>query len=172
MQIAQWHFVSLRWRHNGRDCASYHQHHDCLLNRLFGRRSKLTSKLRVTGLCVGNSPGTGEFPAQMASNAENISIWWRHHVWHNSVKRNRYLEYIMARCLPIAVTSWAHWRHKSPSSRCVTQPFVQAHIEEYIKAPCHWPLWGGFNKNKNKNKKTLFRVGIYKTKQHEHQNGR
>ena len=22
---------------------------------------------------------TGEFPAQRASNAENISIWWRHH---------------------------------------------------------------------------------------------
>ena len=36
-------------------------------------------KTRVTGLCVGNSPVTGEFPAQMASNAENISIWWRHH---------------------------------------------------------------------------------------------
>ena len=33
----------------------------------------------VTGLCVENSPGTGEFPAQMASNAENVSIWWRHH---------------------------------------------------------------------------------------------
>ena len=41
---------------------------------------KKTSKLRVTGLCAGNSPGTGEFPAQMASNAENVSIWWRHHV--------------------------------------------------------------------------------------------
>ena len=27
-----------------------------------------------------NSPGTGEFLAQMASNAENVSIWWRHHV--------------------------------------------------------------------------------------------
>ena len=53
--------------------------HDCLLNRLFGRRSKKTSKLRVTGLCVVNSPGTGEFPAQMASIAENVSIWWRHH---------------------------------------------------------------------------------------------
>ena len=38
-----------------------------------------TSKLRVTGLCVGNSPETGEFPAQMASNAQNVSIWWRHH---------------------------------------------------------------------------------------------
>ena len=22
----------------------------------------------------------GEFPAQMASNAENVSIWWRYHV--------------------------------------------------------------------------------------------
>ena len=28
---------------------------------------------------MGNSPETSEFPAQMASNAENISIWWRHH---------------------------------------------------------------------------------------------
>ena len=31
-------------------------------------------------LC-GNSPGTGEFPAQMASNSETVSIWWRHHEW-------------------------------------------------------------------------------------------
>ena len=49
-------------------------------DRLFRRRSKKTSKLRITGLCAGNSPGTDEFPAQMASNAENVSIWWRHHV--------------------------------------------------------------------------------------------
>ena len=37
-----------------------------------------TLTLSVTGLCVGNSPLTVEFPAQMASNAENVSIWWRH----------------------------------------------------------------------------------------------
>ena len=49
------------------------------IHRLFRRMSKKTSKLRVTDLCVGNSPGTGEFPAQMASDAENVSIWWRHH---------------------------------------------------------------------------------------------
>ena len=67
--------TTLQWRHNGRDSVSNHQPHDCLLNRLFRRRSKKTSKLRVTGLCGG----TGEFPAQMASNAENVSIWWRHH---------------------------------------------------------------------------------------------
>ena len=54
---------------------------DCLVNRLLRRRSKKTSKLRVTGLCVGNSPVTGEFPAQMASNSDFFSIWWRHHVF-------------------------------------------------------------------------------------------
>ena len=69
----------LQWRHNERDRVSNHQPHDCLFNRLFTRRSKKTSKVRVTGFCVGNSPLTGEFPAQRASNAENVSIWWRHH---------------------------------------------------------------------------------------------
>ena len=76
---------SLQWRHNGRDSVSNHQLHDCLLNRLFRRRSKKTSKLCVTGLSAGNSPGTGEFPAQVASDAENVSIWWRHHVLVNWV---------------------------------------------------------------------------------------
>ena len=33
-----------------------------LLNRLFWRRSKKTSKLRVTGLCAGNSPGPVNSP--------------------------------------------------------------------------------------------------------------
>ena len=61
----------LLWRHNWCDGASNHQTHDCLLNRLFKRRSKKTSKLCATGLCEGNSPVIGEFPAQMASNAEN-----------------------------------------------------------------------------------------------------
>ena len=51
----------------------------------FRRISKKTSKLHVTGLCEGNSPVTGEFPAQRASNAENVSIWWRHHVIHENV---------------------------------------------------------------------------------------
>ena len=71
--------ATLRWRHNGRDGVSNHQPHHYLLNRLFRRRSKKASKLCVTGLCARNSPGTGEFPAQMASNAGNIFIWWRHH---------------------------------------------------------------------------------------------
>ena len=44
-----------------------------------GGDQRKNSKLPVTGLCAGNSPVTDEFPAQMASNTENISIWWRHH---------------------------------------------------------------------------------------------
>ena len=62
-------YQNIKWRHNERDGVSNHQPHDCLLNRLFRRRSKKTSKLRVTGLCAGNSPVTCEFPAQRASNA-------------------------------------------------------------------------------------------------------
>ena len=60
----------LQWRHNEHDGASNHQPYDCLLNRLFRRRSKKTSNLRATGLCDGNSPLTGEFPSQWASNTE------------------------------------------------------------------------------------------------------
>ena len=52
----------LEWRHNDHDDVSNHQPHGCLLNRLFRRRSKKTSKLRVTGLCVGNSPGPVNSP--------------------------------------------------------------------------------------------------------------
>ena len=66
--------ISLQWR----DGVSNHQPHDCSLNRLFRCRSKETPKLLVPGLYAGNSPVTGEFPALRTSNAENISIWWRH----------------------------------------------------------------------------------------------
>ena len=52
----------LQWRHNDHDGVSNHQSHGCLLKRLFRRRSKKTSKLRVIGLCVGNSPGPVNSP--------------------------------------------------------------------------------------------------------------
>ena len=73
------HTNKLQWRHNGQDDVSNHQPHDCILSRIFRRRSKKISKLHVTGLCMGNSSLAGEVPAQMASNTENVSIWWRHH---------------------------------------------------------------------------------------------
>ena len=75
--------ITLQWRHNGHNSVSNHQPYDFLLNCLFRRIWKKTSKLRVIGLCVGNSLLTGEFPAQMASNAGNVFIWWRHHGYQN-----------------------------------------------------------------------------------------
>ena len=71
--------VALKWRHNERDGVSNHRRLHCLLNCWFRRRSKKTATLGVTGLCAGNSPVPGEFPAQKASNAEYVFIWWRHH---------------------------------------------------------------------------------------------
>ena len=60
---------------------SNHRRMQCLPNCWFRRRSKKTSKLRVIGLCVANSLVTGEFPAQKASNAEYVPIWWHHHAY-------------------------------------------------------------------------------------------
>ena len=48
--------TTLQWRPDWPDSVSNHQPHDCFLNRLFRHRSKETPKLRVTGLCAGNSP--------------------------------------------------------------------------------------------------------------------
>ena len=49
------------------------------VNCLFRDGWKKTSNLRVTGLYTRNSPVAGDFLAQRACNAENISIWWRYH---------------------------------------------------------------------------------------------
>ena len=62
--------LALQWRHNGRNGVPNHHPHYCLLNRL----KQQSSALRHWPLC-GEFTGTGEFPAEMASNAENVSIF-------------------------------------------------------------------------------------------------
>ena len=88
---------SLQWRHNERYGVSNHWCLDGLLNLLFRRSSKKTPKLRVTGLCEGNSPVTDEFPSQRACNAEDVFIWWRNRLfllqipqWTCSISHNTY----------------------------------------------------------------------------------
>ena len=80
-----WWRHQLHWRHDERNGVSNHRRLECLLNRLSRCRSKKTSNLRVTDLCDGNTPVTGGFPSQRASNAENVPIWWRHHD-HENIK--------------------------------------------------------------------------------------
>ena len=113
----------LQWRHNGRNGVLNHQPHHCLLSRLFRRRSKKTSKFRVAGLCAGNSPVTGEFSAQqMSNNAENVSLWWRHHasictyVHKYCIKWIRLIDHSQRVCI-----SWIKWKysHDKTLKRCL-----------------------------------------------------
>ena len=58
---------------------------DVIMSAMMSQITSLTivysirRKHQSSGLCAQNSLVTGEFPAQKASNAENVSIWWRHH---------------------------------------------------------------------------------------------
>ena len=134
---------ALQWRHSGRDSVSNHQPHDYLLNRLFRRRSKKPSKLRVIGLCAGNSPETGEFPALMASNAENVSIWWRHHVYSN-VSFHPVIVIMLVSCLGspgyehdffIIIISYFSSISLSCLTRCRKSPETQLYVQQkYLRA--------------------------------------
>ena len=72
---------TLQWHIIGRDGVSNHQPYDCLLKRLFRRKSKKTSKLRFTGICakIDRWPVNSPHKWPGTRKAENVSIWWRHH---------------------------------------------------------------------------------------------
>ena len=79
----------MQWRNSKISCFTYTHYSDVIMGTMATQitsltnvnstvRSKKTAKLRVTGLCAGNSPVTGEFPAEKARNARDVSIWWCH----------------------------------------------------------------------------------------------
>ena len=73
-------FFTLQWRHNERHGISYHGRLDWLLNHLLRCISKKTSKLWVIGLKLWAEFTCNRWiPHWKDRNAENISIWWRHH---------------------------------------------------------------------------------------------
>ena len=113
------HSTACQWRHNGRDGVSNHWRLECLFKRLFRRRSKKTSKLCIAGPCAGNSPVTGEFPAQRASNAENVFIWWCHHgMWISNTE--------------ISFTQpWRHWLIET------IDPCSRSHVTNASQFPWH-----------------------------------
>ena len=71
-------YTSLQWAWRASQITNLKIAHSTFYS---GADQRKHQQLCVTGLCAGNSPVTGEFPAQRASNAENVSIWWRHHVY-------------------------------------------------------------------------------------------
>ena len=115
----------------------------CLLNCFFRRRSEKTSKLHVTGLCEGNSPVTGQFPTQRASNAENASIWWRHHVkcvWKlqiqiiaTSLMEQRVICISMSFMVGIALLRYWELCGNSPVG---PDPIWKQHISKWVVIAC------------------------------------
>ena len=84
-------------------------------------------KLRITGLCAGNSPVTGEFPTQRASNAEHVSIWRRHHIkictLHDAYK--------------LMEAKWSYKIHGCTVSHIIQSPYL---LQPVYVTPCAW-VW-------------------------------
>ena len=112
MTLISKHFVcltcmprTLQWRHNERDGVSYHRRLVYLLNRLFRRRSKKTSKLHVTGLCEGNhrwpvdSPHKGPVTRKILP-FDDVIMWART---------------TNAHCIDV---TWTSWHLKSQATDC------------------------------------------------------
>ena len=128
-------YFPLLWHHNGCDDISNHKPHDCLLNRSFRHRSKKTSKPHVTGLCAGNSPVTGEFLAQMASNVENVSIWWCHHAmaqYHTMLDHNQKQKINIFSNFPSPSQIYSHtlWNRKRNSKQKLWYCDILPHFED------------------------------------------
>ena len=159
---------SLQWRHNEQESVSNHQPHNCLLNCLFRPGSNKTSKLRVTGLCVGNSPGTGEFPAEMASNAEMFpfddvimfncfivdGLPWCHHASgiylvnksQCAIHGIRPFTTTCGRCRTDFGTLWHVYRVRF--HRAVKRPsFLMAWCQNGARAFLNFPRWHGWTRN-------------------------
>ena len=126
-------YLSLLWRHNEHDGVSNHRGPGGLLNHLFRHRSKKTSKLRVTGLCERNSSVTGEFLSQRASNAENVSIWWRYHGTYAIADRAVYN-------IVIYLNSIYHEWNVYTKDTLITpsQNFTEAYL---VISQCWWLIW-------------------------------
>ena len=136
--------LSQRLRHNVRDGILNHQSHDCLRNRLFRCTSKKSSKLRVTGLCAENSLAIGEFPAQMAITAENVSIWWRQHVGlkcnHYKIKQSKDGHPKIFHCLSTGC-SISRENMIAPPSEMIYEFEISSHIVKsgiFINTWCKW----------------------------------
>ena len=144
-----------------------HKLWDCLFSRLFWFTSKKTSKLRVIGLCEGNSPVTIEFPAQKASNAEKVPIWWRHHgghvylrpvsPYHGSLARYVKLRVVHAPGMPGTFSppprvSYPDMRHGT----CVMH--VPRCMSGLLTSGFIWSRWRGKRSRHSRRMRTILRI--------------
>ena len=135
----------LQWRHNGRDGVSNNQPHDCLLNRLFRHKSKKTSKLRVTGLFAGNSPVTGEFPAQRAVTRKMFVFNDVIMLWLYNCKYR--IEFIMPRYVMRSRTTVWSWSEKIQFEK-VDMTFSHDDVIKWKHFPRNWPFVRGIHRSR------------------------
>ena len=96
---------------------------------------------------AGNSPVTGEFPVQMASNAENVSIWWRHRdsprYW--PVVTGGFASHISSNAKSVKLRNPPHWwqRHRlatiSNFNTIYSERFWKIQISAYISYNAETP---------------------------------
>ena len=98
--------------------------------RLFRRRrSKKTTKLRVTGLWMGDSPATGNLPAERASNAENVTLIassLKNTLVNNQCGFSNFLEYHSLRSHVIRNLFWFRY-HVAPRKLWATHEAMGTH---------------------------------------------
>ena len=155
--LTYWGYVSfalnhpLHWRHNDHDGISNHQPHGCFLNRLFRRRSKKTSKLRVTGLCAGNSlgrvnsPHKGPVTRKMFPFDDVImDMPWRMKM---SSLRSSYLSLQLRRwgarssLLRVVPTTLEHW------SVLKQRTTIHSDVITWKRFPRYWPFARGIHRS-------------------------
>ena len=115
--------TALQWRHYERDGVSNYRRLDCLINLLFRRRQKKTSKLRVTDLCGGihrwtlNSPHKWPVTRKILPfNDAIINITW-------------YLIQYYSYWLRTKIWTWPHKKHHGLAMRAI--------VNTVGKCPCY-----------------------------------
>ena len=73
--------LSLQWRNNELDGVSNYQRLDCCLLNHSLVEVQINENIKAPLHWTFWGEFTSEFPTQRASNAENVSIWWRHQVY-------------------------------------------------------------------------------------------
>ena len=139
-------FDTLQWRHNGCDSITNHQPNDCLLRRLFRPRSKKTSKLRITGLCAGNSPGPvnslHKWPVirKMFPFDDVIMIWSNFsHITHNRHIIMCQIGHLIFVCIRCSDLDWvmACWCGSSADGCLATCPNnIKLYVIMYVSIQC------------------------------------
>ena len=162
---------SLQWRHNDHDGVSNHQPHGCLFNQVYSgtdRRKHQSSASRA--FACGEFTGSGEFPAQTASNAENVSIWWRHRGILGSGSTHETLSpgnnHVWPLCIPPSC-----WYHRKLNCWTILSAVMLMKISNTLKwgmrrllhlpAISNMAAWLTFGNERNFENKCLANLGKY-----------